>query len=75
MAPISSSFNPGQDGVLGDFLPVICQTEGSHAVDEECGEVDVPAVLTGGVVIGKGVMVVVEALAWNKNKEKVMELY
>lgn len=34
-----------------------------------------PAVLTGGVVIGKGVMVVVEALTWNKDKEKVMELY
>ena len=70
MASISSSFNPGQDGGLGHFLPVISQAEGSHAVDEERGEVDVPAVLTGRVVIGEGVVVVVEALAWNKTKER-----
>lgn len=70
MASISSPFHPGQDGGLGCSLPVISQPQGSHAVDEECGEVDVPAILTGRVVVGKGVVVVVEALTCNKSKEK-----
>jgi hypothetical protein len=69
IASISSSFNPGQDGSLRHCLPVISQTNGSHAVDEECGEVEAPAVLTGRVVIGEGVVVVVESLAWNNSKE------
>lgn len=43
--------------------------KGSHAFDEECGEVEAPAVLTGRVVIGEGVVVVVESLAWNNSKE------
>ena len=63
VAPISSSFNPGQDSGLRHFLPVISQAQERHAVDEEGCEVDVPAVLTGRVVVGEGVVVVVEALA------------
>lgn len=47
VAFLSSSFYPGQDGSLGYFLPVISQTDGSHAINEERGKVDVPAVLTG----------------------------
>ena len=71
VAFLSSSFHPGQDGSLGYFLPVISQTDGSHAINEECGKVDVPAVLAGRVVIRKGVVVVVEALTWNKSREKL----
>ena len=67
MAPIASSFNPGQDSSLRYFLPVISQAQGSHAVDEEGREVEVPAVLTGRVVVGEGVVVVVEALAWKRS--------
>ena len=69
MAPVSSSLNPGQDSGLRHSLPVVSQAQGSHAVDEERGEVDVPAVLTGRVVIGEGVVVVVEALACNRSRE------
>lgn len=34
-----------------------------------------PAVLAGRIVIGKGVVVVVEALTWNKKQRKVMKLH
>ena len=67
VAPISSSFNSGQDSGLGYFLPVVSQAQGSHAVNEECCGVDVPAMLTGSVVVGEGVVVVVEALAWKRS--------
>lgn len=69
MTSISSPLNPGQDCSLGYSLPIISQAQGSHAVNEECGEVEVPAVLAGGVVIGKGVVVVVEALTCKESKE------
>lgn len=73
VASISRSFNLGQNSSFGCFLPVISQTKGSHAINEECGKVDVPAVLTGRVVIGEGVVVVVETFTWNKRRE-VMDL-
>lgn len=39
------------------------------SVGEECGEVDVPAVLNGRVVVGGGVVVAVEALARLQQKQ------
>ena len=54
-----------------NVFPLISTHYMIGCVPHECGKVDVPAVLAGRVVIRKGVVVVVEALTWNKSREKL----
>lgn len=65
VAPIASPSFPSQDGLLGDLLAIAGQPQEAHEIDEGRGEVVVPAELAGGVIVGEGVVVIVEAFAWN----------
>lgn len=65
-AAISRSLNASSDQVFGNLFSVSGQTEEAHKVDEGSGEVDLAAKLACGVVKGKCVMVVVEALPCEK---------
>lgn len=60
---ISSPHFPSQDHLLGDLLAIAGQPQEAHEVNEGCGWVEAPAKLTGGVIIGEGVVVVVEAFS------------
>lgn len=51
-----------------DAAAIVRQPQHSHDVDEHGGEIDVPAVFAGGVVVGKDVVVVVEALAYGAER-------
>ena len=54
---------PVEDGCVVHLLAVIDPAECGHAVDEQGGQVQSPAVLARAVVAGESVVVVVEAFA------------
>lgn len=61
VAPIPSAFGTGHDKLSGDTAAVFSQTENTHEVDEAGGKVQPAAKLTGGIVIWKGMVVVMES--------------
>lgn len=66
VAAVTCSLGAGQDEVAGHPLAVLGQAQKAHEVYEGSGDVHLNAELTGGVVKGEGVVVVVEALAWQE---------
>lgn len=64
VAPVARALYPGLHCLMGDPLAVFGQTQAAHEVDEAGGEVQLAAKLTGGVVEGEGVVVVVESFTW-----------
>lgn len=70
MAPVSGALCPGQDGLAGHPLAVRRQAKVAHEVDETRGQVQLAAKLAGGVVVRKGMVVVVEAFACKRPKQK-----
>lgn len=66
MAAVTGSLGAGRDEVAGHPLAVLGQAQEAHEVYEGGGDVQLHAELTGGVVEGKGVVVVVEALTWKE---------
>lgn len=63
-AAISSPGFPGLDHGLGCPFAVSGQPQPAHDVNEPGGWVEIQAKFTRRVVIGKGVMVIVEAFTW-----------
>lgn len=63
VAGITRSLNTGRNNFLGNPLGVRGQADEAHEVYEGGGEVELAAKLTGGVVEGECVMVVVEAFS------------
>lgn len=63
VADVACSLNASSDDILRHSLAVRGQTQEAHEVYEGCGEVELAAELTSGIVEGEGVMVVVEAFA------------
>lgn len=51
---------------MRDPLAVLGQAQAAHEVDEAGGEVQLAAKLAGGVVVGEGVVVVVESFTWTQ---------
>lgn len=62
VAAVSGTLHASQDHIAGHPLAVLGQTQEAHQVDETCGEVELAAKLAGGVVVGKGVVIVVKPL-------------
>lgn len=62
MASVSSALYPRQDNLAGHLLAVLGQAQEAHEVDEAGGEVQLAAVLAGGVVVRESVVVVVKSL-------------
>lgn len=61
MAPVTGAFGASPDEVSGDTVAVFSQSQDTHEVNEAGGKVQLAAKLTGGVVIWKGVVVVMES--------------
>ena len=53
---------PSLDHAEGGLFHVVGLSEVIHTVYKHCGDIEVPAVFTGGVVTGEGVVEVVEPL-------------
>lgn len=69
VASVSSALYPGQDHLTGHPLAVLGQAQEAHKVDEAGSEVQLAAVLTGGVVVRERMVVVVKSLAWILKQE------
>lgn len=69
MASVSGALYPGQDHLAGHPLAVLGQAQEAHEVDEAGGEVQLAAVLAGGVVVRERMVVVVKSLAWILKQE------
>lgn len=67
MAPVSGALRPGQDGLARHLLAVRRQAQVAHEVDETRGQVQLAAKLAAGIVVRKGMVVVVEAFACKRN--------
>lgn len=61
---VSGALNPCEHQLLGHTLTVTGQTQQTHQVNEAGGQVDLPAVLAGGVVVWKRVVVIMVALTY-----------
>lgn len=61
VAAITRSLNASNDQFLRNPLAVLGQAQEAHEVYKGSGEIELAAKLTGGVVKGECVMVVVEA--------------
>lgn len=68
---VARSLSASPDRFLLDPPQVRSQTQEAHGVYEGGGEVELAAELTGGVVEGEGVMVVVEAFTWKQSRESL----
>lgn len=68
-AAISSPFLARLDHLLRSLLSVGDQPQPEHEVNEPGGGVELQAQLAGGVVKGEGVVVVVETLTWETERE------
>lgn len=71
MAAVPGALRPRQDHLAGHHLAVGRQAQVAHEVDEAGGQVQLAAELAGGVVVGEGMVVIVEALACRKSKERI----
>lgn len=67
MASIPGAFGTGHDELRGGTTAVFSQTQNTHEVDEAGGKVQPAAEFTGGIVIWKGVVVVMKTFTWKKN--------
>lgn len=68
-AAIPSPFLARLDHLLRSLLSVGDQPQPEHEVNEPGGGVELQAQLAGGVVEGEGVVVVVETLTWETERE------
>lgn len=66
VAPVARALYSGLHRLAGDPLAVLGQTQPAHEVDEAGGEVQLAAKLAGSVVVGEGVVVVVESFTWTQ---------
>lgn len=71
VAPVSSALHPGQDHLRGHFLAVLGQAQEAHEVDETSGKVQLAAKLTGRIVKGERVVVVVKSFSCKKQQTVV----
>lgn len=68
---IASASSTAKHLLWAHFLSIVGQTDQSHRVDEQLCQVEIdPAVLGGGIVLWKCVMIVVEAFADGANAYK-----
>lgn len=61
MAPVPGALGTSHDELCGDTAAVFSQTQNTHEVNEAGSKVQLAAKLTGGIVIWKGVVVVMES--------------
>lgn len=64
VAAVTRPLHAGEDGVLQHPLAIPRQTQEAHKVYEGSGEVELASKLTGGVVKGECMMVVVKAFSY-----------
>jgi len=60
---VTGTLHASLDHFFGRHFAMACQTEHGHQIYEECGRVDSPGMLAGGVIRREDMVVVVEALA------------
>lgn len=60
---IPGAFHASSDHFFRHCLAVACQSKEAHQINEEGGKVQPPAMLAGGVIRRKDMVIVVEALA------------
>lgn len=73
MASISSALSSGHDQLVGHSLAVLRQAEIAHEVDETSGKVQLATKLAGCIVIGEGVVIIVESLTCKARKTTVKQ--
>lgn len=61
VAAVSGALDSSEDRLSGHALGVAGQAQETHEVDEAGGQIELPAVLAGGVVEGERVVVIMEA--------------
>lgn len=66
VAPVARALYPRLHCLARDPLAVLGQAQAAHEVDEAGGKVQLAAKLAGGVVVGEGVVVVVESFTWTQ---------
>lgn len=66
VAAVTRPLHAGEDGVLRHPLAISRQTQEAHKVYEGSGEVELASKLTGGIVKGECVMVVVKAFSYQE---------
>lgn len=66
VAAVTRPLHAGADGVLRHPLAISRQTQEAHKVYEGSGEVELASKLTGGIVKGECVMVVVKAFSYQE---------
>lgn len=64
VAAVSGALDSSEDRLSGHALGVAGQAQETHEVDETGGQIELPAVLTGGVVEGERMVVIMEAFTW-----------
>lgn len=70
VASVSRALYSGQDDLAGHAFAVLGEAQEAHEVDETSGKVQLAAKLAGCIVIGEGVVVVVESLTcWTQEKD------
>lgn len=67
MTAITGTLNPSHDRFMRRLLAVLGEADVAHEINKQLGEVQHTAMLTGGIVIWKCVMVVMEAFPCNEN--------
>lgn len=70
MTAVSGALNPCHHHLFRHTLALTRQTQKKHEVNEAGGQVDLAAVLAGGVVVWKRVVVIMEALTLKKKQHK-----
>lgn len=72
VATITSPTYPGPERFFRYALTIAGQAKFTHEIDETCCDVPTPAILTGCIIIGERMVVVVETFTW-RQKEKLSE--
>lgn len=67
---VSGALYPRLDNLTGHPLAILSQAQKAHEVDEAGGEVQLAAVLAGGIVVGESVVVVVKSLTWTSQRNR-----
>jgi len=70
VAAVSGALDSSEDRLSGHALGVAGQAKETHEVDETGGQIELPAVLTGGVVEGERMVVIMEAFTYGTEGDK-----
>lgn len=72
VAAVTSALYSGHDHLVGHSLAVLGQAQEAHEVDETSGKVQLAAKLTGCIIIGECVVVIVKSFTYSAERDKLV---